>query len=109
MIVVADGDVIKNDFDAQNNVPLELGFDRWTNKFYDNKAFLQNALNYLLADTEFLTLRNKKVQLAFLNKEKVAESASVWQVKVFVYPLLLLVVTMLLVVYFYRRNNIKKV
>jgi gliding-associated putative ABC transporter substrate-binding component gldG len=108
MLVVADGDVIKNDFDAQNKVPLELGFDRWTNKFYDNKAFLQNALNYLLADTDFLTLRNKKVQLAFLNKEKVAESASVWQVKVFAYPLVLLVVTMLLVVYFYRKNNIKK-
>ena len=109
MLVVADGDIIKNDIDSKNNIPLELGFDKWTSKYYDNKAFLQNALNYLLDDTEFLSLRNKKVQLAFLDKEKVAESASSWQVKVFVYPLLLLILVMLLVLYFYRKKNIRKV
>ena len=105
MIVVSDGDIIKNDFDSQHKMPLELGFDRWTSKYYDNKAFLQNAMNYLLDDTEFLTLRNKKVQLAFLDKEKVAESARAWQIKVFLYPLLALVIVMLLSGYFYRRKN----
>ena len=105
MIVVSDGDIIKNDFDSQHKMPLELGFDRWTSKYYDNKAFLQNAMNYLLDDTEFLTLRNKKVQLAFLDKEKVAESARAWQIKVFLYPLLVLVIVMLLSGYFYRRKN----
>jgi len=105
MIVVSDGDIIKNDFDIQHKMPLELGFDRWTSKYYDNKAFLQNATNYLLDDTEFLTLRNKKVQLAFLDKEKVAESAKAWQIKVFLYPLLVLVIVMLLSGYFYRKKN----
>ena len=105
MIVVSDGDIIKNDFDSQHKMPLELGFDRWTSKYYDNKAFLQNAMNYLLDDTEFLTLRNKKVQLAFLDKEKVAESVRAWQIKVFLYPLLVLVIVMLLSGYFYRRKN----
>nr|WP_314247130.1 gliding motility-associated ABC transporter substrate-binding protein GldG [Capnocytophaga leadbetteri] len=105
MIVVSDGDIIKNDFDSQHKIPLELGFDRWTSKYYDNKAFLQNAMNYLLDDTEFLTLRNKKVQLAFLDKEKVAESARAWQIKVFLYPLLVLVIVMLLSGYFYRKKN----
>ena len=105
MIVVSDGDIIKNDFDSQHKMPLELGFDRWTSKYYDNKAFLQNAMNYLLDDTEFLTLRNKKVQLAFLDKEKVAESARAWQIKVFLYPLLVLVIVMLLSWYFYRKKN----
>ena len=105
MIVVSDGDIIKNDFNSQHKMPLELGFDRWTSKYYDNKAFLQNAMNYLLDDTEFLTLRNKKVQLAFLDKEKVAESARTWQIKVFLYPLLVLVIVMLLSGYFYRKKN----
>ena len=109
MLVVADGDIIKNDIDSKNNIPLELGFDKWTSKYYDNKSFLQNALNYLLDDTEFLSLRNKKVQLAFLDKQKVAESASSWQIKVFVYPLLLLILVMLSVLYFYRKKNIRKV
>ncbi|PBN46246.1 gliding motility-associated ABC transporter substrate-binding protein GldG [Capnocytophaga sputigena] len=109
MLVVADGDIIKNDIDSKNNIPLELGFDKWTSKYYDNKSFLQNALNYLLDDTEFLSLRNKKVQLAFLDKQKVAESVSSWQIKVFVYPLLLLILLMLSVLYFYRKKNIRKV
>ena len=108
MLVVADGDIIKNDIDSKNNIPLELGFDKWTSKYYDNKSFLQNALNYLLDDTEFLSLRNKKVQLAFLDKQKVAESVSSWQVKVFVYPLLLLILVMLSVLYFYKKKNIKR-
>ena len=109
MLVVADGDIIKNDIDSKNNIPLELGFDKWTSKYYDNKSFLQNALNYLLDDTEFLSLRNKKVQLAFLDKQKVAESVSSWQIKVFVYPLLFLILVMLSVLYFYRKKNIRKV
>ncbi|WP_448823206.1 gliding motility-associated ABC transporter substrate-binding protein GldG [Capnocytophaga sp.] len=109
MLVVADGDIIKNDINSKNNIPLELGFDKWTSKYYDNKSFLQNALNYLLDDTEFLSLRNKKVQLAFLDKQKVAESVSSWQIKVFVYPLLLLILVMLSVLYFYRKKNIRKV
>jgi len=109
ILVVADGDIIKNDIDSKNNIPLELGFDKWTSKYYDNKSFLQNALNYLLDDTEFLSLRNKKVQLAFLDKQKVAESVSSWQIKVFVYPLLLLILVMLSVLYFYRKKNIRKV
>ena len=109
MLVVADGDIIKNDIDSKNNIPLELGFDKWTSKYYDNKSFLQNALNYLLDDTEFLSLRNKKVQLAFLDKQKVAESINSWQIKVFVYPLLLLILVMLSVLYFYRKKNIRKV
>ncbi|ATA69064.1 gliding motility-associated ABC transporter substrate-binding protein GldG [Capnocytophaga cynodegmi] len=107
MIVVSDGDIIKNDISDNN--PLELGFDKWTNKFYDNKAFLQNVINYLLDDTNFLVLRNKKVQLAFLDREKVAESQKSWKVKSIIYPLLLfLLVTIIIRVYYQRTNIVKK-
>ncbi|MFJ1474230.1 gliding motility-associated ABC transporter substrate-binding protein GldG [Capnocytophaga cynodegmi] len=107
MIVVSDGDIIKNDISDNN--PLELGFDKWTNKFYDNKAFLQNAINYLLDDTNFLVLRNKKVQLAFLDREKVAESQKSWKIKSIIYPLLLFfLVTIIIRVYYQRTNVVKK-
>ncbi|GIM49607.1 gliding motility-associated ABC transporter substrate-binding protein GldG [Capnocytophaga stomatis] len=106
MIVVSDGDIIKNDI--SDNVPLELGFDKWTNKFYDNKAFLQNALNYLLDDTNFLILRNKKVQLAFLDREKVAENQKSWKIKSIVYPLLLFLLVTIIVRIFYKKGNILK-
>lgn len=107
MIVVSDGDIIKNDISDNN--PLELGFDKWTNKFYDNKAFLQNAINYLLDDTNFLVLHNKKVQLAFLDREKVAESQKSWKIKSIIYPLLLFfLVTIIIRVYYQRTNVVKK-
>ncbi|MDO4229796.1 MAG: gliding motility-associated ABC transporter substrate-binding protein GldG [Capnocytophaga sp.] len=105
MIVVADGDIIKNDIG--DNMPLELGFDKWTNTFYDNKAFLQNALSYLLDDTDFLTLRNKKVQLTFLDKEKVSESQKSWKVKSIIYPLIILIVAIITIRFFYRKKNKK--
>ena len=106
MIVVSDGDIIKNDISGGQ--PLELGFDKWTSKYYDNKAFLQNAVNYLLDDTAFLQLRNKKVQLAFLDKEKVVESKKSWQVKVFVIPLAILIVTAIALLLGYRKKYRKK-
>lgn len=78
MIVVSDGDIIRNDL--SQGEPLELGYDKWTNNFYDNKAFLQNCVNYLLDDTNFLQLRNKKVSLPFLDKKKLTnEYKRKWQ------------------------------
>jgi gliding-associated putative ABC transporter substrate-binding component GldG len=70
MIVISDGDVIKNDLD-KNLQPLELGFDKWTNKLYGNKEFMMNCVNYLLDDSGLINIRNKQVSLPILDKEKV--------------------------------------
>jgi gliding-associated putative ABC transporter substrate-binding component GldG len=70
MIVVADGDVIKNQLD-KNGVPLELGYDKWTNYMYANKEFLLNCINYLLDDNGLINIRNKEVRVSILDKEKV--------------------------------------
>ncbi|WP_203255686.1 gliding motility-associated ABC transporter substrate-binding protein GldG [Hyunsoonleella ulvae] len=77
MIVVADGDVIKND--VVRNRPQELGFDRWTGKLYGNKEFLLNSVNYLLDDNGLINIRSKEIEVAFLNQEKIAEEKTLWQ------------------------------
>ncbi|WP_396197552.1 gliding motility-associated ABC transporter substrate-binding protein GldG [Flavobacterium sp.] len=69
MIVIADGDVIKNQLDK--GMPLELGFDKWTNQLYGNKEFLLNCVNYLLDDNGLINIRSKDVDLPLLNKEAV--------------------------------------
>ncbi|MES2748176.1 MAG: gliding motility-associated ABC transporter substrate-binding protein GldG, partial [Bacteroidota bacterium] len=38
MIIISDGDVVRNQFD-KNFQPLELGYDKWTNNMYANKEF----------------------------------------------------------------------
>lgn len=70
MIVVSDGDIIRNQLD-KNFQPLELGYDKWTNKLYGNKEFLMNCVNYLLDDNGLINIRSKEVSLPLLDQEKV--------------------------------------
>ena len=88
MIVIADGDVIKND--VTRNVPQELGFDRWTGQTYGNKEFLLNAVNYLLDDNGLINIRSKEIAVAFLNQEKINSEKTKWQLINILLPLVLL-------------------
>lgn len=88
MIVVADGDIIKND--VQRNGPLELGFDPWTGRLFGNKEFLLNAVNYLLDDNGLINIRSKEVAVAFLDSERIAKEKTKWQLVNIGLPLVLL-------------------
>ncbi len=91
MIVVADGDVIKNQIDKDGN-PLELGFDKWTNNVYGNKEFIMNCVNYLLDDNGLINIRSKDVDIPLLDKEKVYENYTKNQFIAFGLPLVILIV-----------------
>ncbi|TXN35949.1 gliding motility-associated ABC transporter substrate-binding protein GldG [Flagellimonas hymeniacidonis] len=95
MIVISDGDVIKNQL--RNGVPLELGYDKWTNSSYGNKEFLVNCINYLLDDTGLINIRNKKVAIPLLDAEKVAKQKTKWQLINIGLPV---IITMLLGIFF---------
>lgn len=88
MIVIADGDVIKND--VVRNAPQELGFDRWTGQTYGNKEFLLNAVNYLLDDNGLINIRSKEIAVTFLNQQKIASQKTKWQLINIALPLVLL-------------------
>lgn len=91
MIVISDGDVVKNQLD-QNGEPMELGYDKWTNAFYGNKEFLMNAVNYLLDDNGLINLRTKEVKLPLLDKEKVYNDYNYIRAVIVALPVALLVV-----------------
>lgn len=88
MVVIADGDVIKND--VTRGEPQELGFDKWTGQLYGNKEFLLNAVNYLLDDDGLINIRSKEIAVAFLNQEKIANEKTTWQLVNIAFPLVLL-------------------
>lgn len=90
MIVISDGDIIKND--VVRNVPQELGFDRWTGKTYGNKEFLLNAVNYLLDDNGLINIRSKQIAIAFLDQQKIASQKTKWQLLNILLPLVLLLI-----------------
>lgn len=102
MIVIADGDLIKND--VVRNVPQELGFDRWTGQTYGNKEFLLNAVNYLLDDNGLINIRSKEIAVAFLNQQKIADQKTMWQLVNIVLPLILLSLFGLVFNYFRKKK-----
>ena len=105
MIVVSDGDVIKNQLDQ--NGPLELGFDKWTNNLYGNKEFLMNCVNYLLDDTGLINIRSKDVNLPLLDKERVYQNYTMAQVLTIGLPMLILIVFGFLFTYLRKRMYTK--
>lgn len=90
MIVISDGDIIKNQLDK--GVPLELGFDKWTNQLYGNKEFLMNCVNYLLDDNGLINIRSKDVDLPLLNKEEVYKNYTMAQMVTVGLPIVILAI-----------------
>jgi gliding-associated putative ABC transporter substrate-binding component GldG len=91
MIVIADGDLARNQLD-KNRMPVELGYDQRTGNLYDNKDFIMNCINYLLDDTGLINIRSKDVELPLLDKEKVYESYTMTQFITIGVPILILLV-----------------
>ncbi len=106
MIVISDGDVIKNQVDG--NRPLELGFDKWSNQTFGNKEFLQNAINFLLDDSGIINIRSKDVQIALLQKENVYNDYKLIQATILIVPIVLLAVFGF-VFYYLRKKKYAKV
>ncbi|RIA09511.1 protein involved in gliding motility GldG [Flavobacteriaceae bacterium MAR_2010_72] len=88
IIVIADGDIIKND--VVRGQPQELGFDRWTGQRFGNKEFLENAVNYLLNDDGLINIRTKEIAIAFLDSQKTETEKARWQLINIALPLALL-------------------
>jgi gliding-associated putative ABC transporter substrate-binding component GldG len=89
MIVISDGDLIRNQLD-KNFQPIELGYDQRSGNLYDNKDFLMNCVNYLLDDTGLINIRSKDLDLPLLDKEKVYESYTITKILTIGLPLLIL-------------------
>ncbi len=107
MIIVSDGDIIRNQLD-QNYQPLEIGYDKWTNKMYGNKEFIFNSVNYLLDDSGLINLRTKEVKIPVLDKIKVFENYTTIQILIFTIPVLILLIIGFLFTLVKRKSYVKK-
>ena len=85
MVVLSDGDIIKNQF--KGNRPLEVGFDKMTQTMYGNKDFLLNTVNYLLDDSGLINIRTKEIAVPFLDPQKTASERTKWQLINLLLPL----------------------
>ncbi len=90
MIVIADGDIGKNQILKEQ--PFDLNKDKWTGQQFGNKDFLLNAIDYLLDDTGIIDLRNKTLQINLLDKQKASKERLFWQFLNVILPLIVLFV-----------------
>ncbi len=89
MIIVADGDIALNELDA-NNVPLALGYDKYSKQLFANKDFLLNCVEYLIDDNNLIDARNREVKMRLLDKSKILSDKGLWQIITLGVPLLLM-------------------
>ncbi|MDN3605606.1 gliding motility-associated ABC transporter substrate-binding protein GldG [Kaistella yonginensis] len=85
MIVIADGDVGRNQIYKGN--PLPLGEDLLTKQSYGNEQFLRNALDFLLDDSNLMELRNRNIEARLLDRQRIDEEKTDWQWLNLVLPL----------------------
>lgn len=74
MIVIADGDLIRNDVKKSNGSVYPLGYDKFTGEMFGNKNFLLNCMDYLCDDSGLITVRSKEIKLRMLDNTIIAEN-----------------------------------
>ena len=101
MIVVADGDIIRNqlaqlDYAKKNNKrvgsPLPLGYDQYTNITYGNKQFIENAVSYLIEGEGLISIRSRELKIRLLDMNKINDNQIKWQVINVVLPSAIMII-----------------
>jgi ABC-2 type transport system permease protein len=80
IIVIADGDLAANVVNPRTGQPQALGFDPFTNYTFANRDLLMNAVAFLVDDNGMISARNKEVKIRPLDKNKVKEERTKWQI-----------------------------
>lgn len=102
MIVISDGDLIKNRYRGANQAVVPLGEDRYTGQVFGNKTFLLNCIDYLCDDSGLMTVRSKELKLRLLDRARVGEEKLKWQVINTAGPVL--IILLFGIFKFYRRK-----
>ena len=95
IVVVSDGDFIRNELNLRTRQPYPLGFNPFVEEGeklkYANRDFLFNVLAYMTDEEGLITSRNKEITLRPLNRIKVQEERTYWQSLNLAGPLVILV------------------
>jgi gliding-associated putative ABC transporter substrate-binding component GldG len=96
IIVVADGDIARNEVNPRNNQAQLLGKDLFSGYTYSNQDLLLNMVAYLTDENGLITARTKEVKIRPLDKEKLKKERVYWQSLNLVVPIGLLVIFVIL-------------
>ncbi|MCK9400998.1 MAG: gliding motility-associated ABC transporter substrate-binding protein GldG [Bacteroidales bacterium] len=92
MIVVSDGDVIRNQLHYSKGYPLPLGYDQFTGETFGNKDFILNSLDYLMDESGLISIRSRELKLRLLDMTRVNNNKFIWQAFNIFFPVLLVLI-----------------
>lgn len=92
LIVIADGDVARNDINPRTSEPQVLGTDVFSGYTYANLDLLLNMMSYLTDDQGLINARSKEIKIRPLDKEKLKNDKFFWQAVNLIVPLIALIV-----------------
>ena len=90
MILISDGDIIRNRYNPDEDATYPLGYDNYTQTLYANKDLILNAVNYLVGDEGLLASRSRNIKLRKLDVVKTRDHRTACQLLNIALPLLLL-------------------
>jgi ABC-2 type transport system permease protein len=106
MIVIADGDIIKNKVRSRNGQIqiLPLGYDQNSGQTFGNRDFLNNCIDYLTDDIGIMQIRSQVVKLRMLDKVKIRDEKLQWQLLNTLLPFVIFLIFGL-IYHFYRKRK----
>lgn len=107
MIVIADGDIIRNQFHIPNGNPLPLGYDQYTQTTFGNKDFIENAINYLVEGEGLVGIRSRELKIRLLDMNKVRNDALLWQLLNVVAPSVIVILFGFVLAFIRKRKYAK--
>jgi len=103
ILVVSDGDILRNPVNRTNGQFNTLGFNTFEKYKFANKDFMINSIEYLLDPYGVIEARNKDVKLRLLDVVRAKNEKTKWQFINIVIPLILLILFGFL--FQYRRSK----
>ena len=108
MIVVADGDLIRNQIDIKRKTPLPLGYDQFTQNTYANKEFIENAISYLVDGEGLIDIRSRELKVRLLDMTKINQERAKWQVINTLVPIALIIALGFVMAFIRKKKYSKK-
>ena len=103
MIVISDGDVIKNDLQVGGGF-WPLGYYNVTGQTLANKTFILNCVEYLTDESGLITTRSKEIKVRLLDKVKIKEEKLKWQLINTIIPIVSVILFGLVYTYLRRKR-----
>lgn len=104
LIVVADGDLARNEVSMRTGQPQMLGLDGFSGYTFANQELIMNMVAYLADEGGVINARNKQVKIRPLDKEMIKNDRLFLQLMNLVLPLTLVILFGLLKIYLRKRK-----